>query len=53
MVRRADRVLALWDWVKKGGTYLTVRTAEDMHTEVVNVWPEWTCYHGMEIKGIK
>lgn len=41
MVNHADGVLALWDGAKNGGTFETIRYAEDNDVEVINVWEQW------------
>jgi len=44
MVDHGDKVLALWDGIKKGGTWDTVKYAEKMQKPVLNIWPGWTTY---------
>ncbi len=41
MVNQSDAVLALWDGAKNGGTFETIRYAEDNDLEVVNTWEQW------------
>lgn len=44
MVDHADAILALWDGEESGGTYHTVRCAEDLGIPVVNVWQQFESY---------
>lgn len=42
MVDRADLLLALWDGVEAGGTYQTVRYAQEKRVVVRNLWQDWS-----------
>jgi len=41
MVDHGDAMLALWNGVKHGGTYSTVKMAEKANKTIYNVWPGW------------
>jgi len=41
MVDRADKMLALWNGFKKGGTYSTIKYADKVKKPVLNVWQGW------------
>lgn len=41
MVDSCDRVLALWNGIRKGGTFGCVTYAEKVKRPVKNVWDEW------------
>lgn len=41
MVENCDKVLALWDGSKKGGTASTVRYAKGAGRPIINVWEEY------------
>lgn len=38
MIDNCDEVIALWDGVKKGGTYNAVKYAEQGKKKIINIW---------------
>ena len=46
MTDNSDAMLALWNGVKKGGTWNNIKYAKRKNVTVINVWDSWIKYRG-------
>lgn len=45
IVDHSEKIIALWDGEKVGGTWNCVKYARLKNLEIVNVWPDWEAFN--------